>query len=473
MEFVNRKSELAHLEDEYRDNRAKLIIIYGRRRVGKTRLIEEFVRMKPTKVYYLAAQESDTQQIEEFRDVLNVMLQDDFLARTRFNDWKHLFSYLEKVWPREKRIILAIDEATYIIKSNSSFTSYLQKFWDTFLSKTKTFLILSGSLVNLMVRDVLSHQSPLYGRRTSQIKVEPLAFQESRKFMKHHRFQDQVTLYAITGGVPKYLSLISSGEKPADFIIKKCFSSEGFFYQEGLFLLSQEFKEPSTYLNILKAIAFGQAKINDIANFCGIEGKKVSSYIDILLELGFITKIVPATEKKRTFRGAIYALNDNFLNFWYQFILPGRSRIELGEGQSLYQEKKLEITAFIGRKFEDICRQFLKKNRPQYQEIGNWWGFYRTAAGERKEVEIDICALEPTKKELLVGECKWSDDIDAEELWNRIREKTWPLVGQKTGWKVHFVLFARSFREKEKVAQKLRSENVSLFDLQDLENEMN
>src|SRR3989338_2835620 len=167
MRFVNRRHELEHLEKEFRDNQAKLIVIYGRRRIGKTRLIEEFLQGRENSGYYLAAQESDFQQIAEFKEILGHLLHDDFLLQNQFAGWKSLFTYLEKVWPKEKKTILAIDEVTYIIKSNPSFTSYLQKCWDTFLSKTKTMLILSGSLVGLMVEEVFGEKSPLYGRRTS------------------------------------------------------------------------------------------------------------------------------------------------------------------------------------------------------------------------------------------------------------------------------------------------------------------
>ncbi|OGI65025.1 hypothetical protein A2642_00615 [Candidatus Nomurabacteria bacterium RIFCSPHIGHO2_01_FULL_39_10] len=465
MRFVNRIRELGHLEAEYKDIRAKCIVIYGRRRVGKTRLIEEFLKNKSHAGYYLAAQESDIQQIEEFKSVIYSLIHDEFLRQNKFTDWKHLFTYLEKIWPRETRIVLAIDEVTFIIKSNPSFTSYLQKFWDECLSKTKTILILSGSLVGLMLSEVLGHASPLYGRRTSQIQVETLHFKEMRDFVANRSFKEQLEYYALVGGVPKYVLLISPQETIEQFIMTKCFSPEGFFYQEGLFLVSQEFREPSVYMNILKAIAFGHTKLNEIANFTGIEGKKISSYMDVLIELGFARREVPITEDPARYRGAIYLLADNFLSFWHRFIFPGRSKIELHEEKVLYTEKKKEIAEFIAKKFEEICRQFVRKVYA-YERVGKWWGYYRNEVQKRIEIEVDICAIDRKQKKLLVGECKWSDNVKAVSLLSELERKAQYIEWNKSSRKVEYVLFARSFVDKDKLKNR---GDVTVFDLEDLE----
>lgn len=447
MKFVNRKSELKHLEQEYIQPGPKFIVIYGRRRVGKTRLIEEFTRTKEDVAYYLAAQESDNQQISEFKEVLSPLLQDDFLRTTKFESWKHLFSYLGKVWPRDRRFIVAIDEVTFIIKSNPSFTSYLQNFWDNTLSKSQTILLLSGSLVGLMLNEVLSQDSPLHGRRTSQIKVEPLTLQDARGFMPNQPLEVQVSMYALTGGVPKYLQFIQPKDGFKEFVIKNFFSREGFFYQEGLFLLSQEFKDPSTYLNILKAISFGNSRLQEISNFTGIDSRKISGYLDILSNLGFTISIIPVTEEKKAFRGALYALSDNFLSFWHRFIFNGRSSIEFGEGKELYVQKKDEITSFIGRKFEGICREICRE-RFKLDSAGTWWGHERDEKGIRKEIEIDICGLKKDSKEIFLGECKWQEKVNAKQLLAKLKEKAKYIGWNKEQRKEHYVLFAKSFKNK-------------------------
>jgi hypothetical protein len=165
--FIDREHELNHLEEEYLKDSSRFVIIYGRRRIGKTALIENFGKNKDKFIYYLADQQTQNLQIESFKIQMNQYIHDEFLGQTNFETWDQLFSYLSRILPTDERIILVIDEVTYLIKSTPAFPSILQKYWDTFFSKTKIFLILSGSLVGMMLRHVLDYSSPLYGRRTS------------------------------------------------------------------------------------------------------------------------------------------------------------------------------------------------------------------------------------------------------------------------------------------------------------------
>lgn len=470
--FINRKHELNHLEKEYSSEGAKFIVIYGRRRVGKTRLIEEFVKNKDY-LYYLAAQESDRQQINEFKTFLAKKLNDEFLATNNFDTWKMLFSYLKKTWPKERRIILAIDEVTFIIKSNSAFTSYLQDFWDSFLSHTNTFLILSGSLVGLMMKDVLSNDSPLYGRRTSQLFLEPFTFKDARKFMYNKSFEDSINLYAIIGGVAKYLLFVSNKQPFKNFIEDYFVTKEGFFYREGLFILSQEFKEPSTYVDIFKAIAFGNTNMAEIASFTGLDSKKLSSYLDILITLGLVKKIVPITEKETKFRGAIYEIHDYFLTFWHRFIYPNRSRIEMRKVSAVMHDIMAQLPAYTGRKFETICIQFLQHINSTnqfpfiFKKIGKWWGNYRDENNERKTAEIDIVALNSSTNEVLFAECKWqSKPVDINVLTD-LEKKSKLVQWNQNQRKEYFALFSKNGFTKGCTSY-CKKYNILLFDLKDL-----
>jgi uncharacterized protein len=458
MVFVNRKRELNHLEKEYSTNNFSFIVIYGRRRIGKTRLIEEFIKNKKA-IYYLASQESDLQQINEFKILIANELNDLFLKENIFKSWPLLFSYLEKTWPKKEKIILVLDEITYIIKQNPSFISYLQKFLDSFLSKTNTCLILSGSLVGLLIESVLSYNSPLYGRRTSQIHLEEFTFKDSLEFMKNKNIQEQIEFYSVTGGVAKYLLFIDKDENFKDFLLNKVLNKEGFFSKEGIFFLSQEFKEPATYLNILKAISFGNSKLNEISNYTGLEGKKISSYLDILINLGIIKKEIPITEYEFKFRGAIYKLKDNFLKFWHRFIYVNRSYIEIGKEKELYNKISKDINANLGFVFEDICKQFLKNDYLNYK-LGTWWGSYREN-NIRKTVEIDIVAI--NNKEILFCECKYKDNVDAEKIYNELKEKSKHVKWNNENRIEHFAIFAKSFKNK------IKKENLILYDLKDIE----
>lgn len=464
MEFINRRHEIEHLNNEYNSEGAKFVIIYGRRRIGKTRLIEEFIKDKEA-VYYLASQETEKQQIEEFKRIIANKLNDEFLENAKFEGWKELFSYLERVWPKDKRVILSIDEITYIIKTNSSFPSYFQKFWDRFLCKTKTFVIFTGSLVSLIIESILSHDSPLYGRRTSQIHLTPFSFKESRLFMKNIPFEEQIKFYCIVGGVAKYLLFIDKKEETEHFIKEKFLSREGFFYSEGIFLFSQEFKDPSTYLDVIKAITFGNSKIGEIANFVGIESKKISRYLDILINLGFVKKVIPVDANKKKFRGAVYEIEDNFLKFWNRFIYPNRNLIELRNKDGTMDKINQNINAFIGRGFEIVCHEvfneLINEKKVSYDGVGRWWGSYRDK-NERKTVEIDLVALNSDKKEILFGECKWKENVDAQKIIDELKEKAEFVKWNNGKRKDYYCIFAKSFKKR------MHDENILLFDLKDM-----
>lgn len=467
MIFVNREEELSHLEEEFKKPGAKFVVLYGRRRIGKTRLIEEFIKNKEA-MYYLAAQETDKQQLEEFKNIIGQKLNDQFLQNTAFEGWKHLFAYLEKAWPREKKIILAIDEVTFVIKANRSFTSYFQKFFDTFLAKTNTFVIFSGSLVNLIIETVLSSGSPLYGRRTSQIFLSPFSFKDSLSFMKGIKFEEAIGFYALTGGVAKYLLFIEKNDTFLGFMEKKFLDKEGFFYQEGLFLFSQEFREASTYLDMIKAIAFGNSRLDTISNFVGVDTKIGSRYLDILITLGFVKKTIPVTESEKKFRGAIYEINDHFLRFWNRFVYPNRTAIELRNTAQAMKNIRANLNDFLGHHFEKVCieavEELIKQKKNSFNKVGKWWGNYREN-GEPKAAEIDVVAINDDTGEILFGECKWKEKVNAQKIINRLEKKSGLVQWQNKSRKEHFVVFAKTFKEKKETQK-----NVVLIDLKDLEN---
>ncbi|MBD3203577.1 AAA family ATPase [Candidatus Woesearchaeota archaeon] len=463
MKFVNRRYELGYLEKEYNNRGAKFAVIYGRRRIGKTRLIEEFIKNKQS-IYYLAAQEKDYQQIQELKNIIADFFNDKFLQNTSVKEWKQLFSYLKKIWPKKKRIIFAIDEITYIIKENPSFPSYLQKFWDTFLSKTNTYLILSGSMVGLILKSVLSKESPLYGRRTSQIELDEFSLNEAAEFMPEKDIEEKIKFYSVTGGVPKYLEFIQGHDSFDHFLLNNFFNKEGFFYKEGIFLISQEFNEPSTYIDILKAISQGNTKLNKIGNFVGIENKKISSYLNILTNLNFVKRIIPVTANEKKFRGAFYMINDTFLTFWHRFVNPYRSLIEMRRQDEILKKAQNDINSHIGFEFEKICQQIIRKNYPLFK-IGKWWGHHREK-GKRKELEIDICAIDKEKKEILLGECKWKDNCNYAKIFKELKKKANYVDWNKNKRKEQYIIFAKSFKNK-KILKK--NKNIFLYDLEDIE----
>ena len=461
--FINREYELNHLEEEFLKDTARFVVIYGRRRVGKTALIEEFGRNKKDFIYYLADQQSQTQQIESFKQQIYEYTRDDFLLKMRFGDWDQFFGYLSKILPADKRLVLAVDEITYLIKSTPAFTSILQKYWDTFFSGTKIFLILSGSLVGMMLRDVLNYDSPLYGRRTSQIHLRAFDFKHASMFLERFDIEDRILLYSITGGVAKYLLLIEEGSV-REFIRKKIIEKEGFFYQETIFLLSQEFKNPNIYLSILKAIALGHTKLGEISNFVGIDGKKITRYLDVLQEIGVVMRQVPVTEDPLRFRKSIYHIEDNFLDFWFRFVMPNRSRIELRDTKGLLDNVMDLMPDYASATFEDVSMEFLQgagregRLPAQFIHWGRWWD---------RENEIDVVALNRDTFDILFCECKWRSRKAGVDVIAQLLDKA-PLVN----WfnerrREHYAVISKGGFTK-KAVEFAEERGVLLFDLKDM-----
>ncbi len=466
--FINREHELKHLEEECQQNRPSFVVIYGRRRIGKTTLIEEFKKDKHDFIYYLADQQTSTQQIDSFKQQIYEYTRDDFLIKTQFDNWDQFFSYLTKTLPQDKRLVLAIDEITYLIKSNPAFPSILQKYWDTFFSKTRICLIVCGSLVGMMLRDVLNYDSPLYGRRTSQIHLKPFDFKDASLFLKEFSIEDRVLLYSITGGVAKYLLLI---EEPnvREFIRKKIIAKEGFFYHESIFLLSQEFKNPNVYLSILKAVALDHTKLSEISNFVGIEGKKVTRYLDVLQKIGVVVRQVPPTEDPHRFRRGIYHIEDNFLNFWFRFVMPNRSRIEMRDTDNLLNSIIEAMPGLASRTFELISMEFLQEAAAdalpgaQFIHWGRWWN---------RGDEIDVVALDKDTRDILFCECKWQNRKTGVDVIRHLLDKA-PLVNWFNGARNEYYIVISKAGFTKKAEEFAKENGVLLFDLKDIERYVN
>ncbi len=431
MRFLDREEELSFLEDEWEKDRASFIPIYGRRRTGKTRLMHEFLKDKEH-VYHLASQESKGEQVNSFKKSLAQSLDDEFLKQTEMRDWKDLFSYLKKNLDKEERFAIAIDEITYIIKRNKSFPSYLQDLWDNFLKETNVMLLLCGSLVGLMKESVLSHSSPLYGRRSGQIHLKPLPPHTLNEVIKNE--EKTVQLYSILGGIPKYYEMIDY-KKDFSEIINTILKPESLFFEEGTFLLGQEFKELGNYNSILKSISKGNTRLSNIANEIGMDTRKLSNYLDKLYELGFVIKEKPITVTKKRYRGYNYRLKDNFLNFWFKFVFPNRSQIE--ERSFSYSEIHNKMNKFISKKFEDICRKEIAKT---YKKVGKWWF---------KEDEIDIVGLDEESRSIAFGECKWSKNKVDENVLRDLKNKSEKVRWHNDDREGKYYLFSRSGFTKE------------------------
>ncbi len=317
--FINREEELKILEREWKKENA-FVIVYGRRRIGKTRLIEEFLKDK-NGVCYTAEDVSGAIQLKEFKNTIADFLNDSFLREQEIKEWGHLFSYLEKVLDKDDKFYIWIDEFSYIVKNSSGITSALQRFADRFLRKSRIFLILSGSLFGIMNEKVLSSSSPLYGRRTRDILLTSLRFLPSQHFVDYP-FEDKIKLYLTIGGIPEYLLVAGNYKRYKKFIEQEFFARNGYFYREPYFLLSREFKEIKTYLSILGAIALGNTKPTTIANFVGIRTREIYPYLENLISYGFVGK-----SESLSGRRSVYTIRDVFFDFWFNFVYRHRNSV--------------------------------------------------------------------------------------------------------------------------------------------------
>ncbi len=409
--FIGRKTELKQLNEQYNSNRFEFAVIYGRRRIGKTSLIQEFIKDK--KALFFTGLE--TTQKQNLVNLSQVILQSN-LDDITFNSFQ---AALENVFEKAKkeRIIFVIDEYPYLANTYPAISSILQLLIDKNKEDSKLFLILCGSSLSFMEEQVLGYQSPLYGRRTSQYKIKPFSFFETCDYFNSFSYEEKAFIYGLTSGIPLYISLFRENKSLKQNIIDIFLSSNGYLFEEPTNLIKQECRDPSTYNSIIQAIATGATKLSEISNQVGIETGLCTTYIKKLISLGIIIKDYPIYKpsKKQT----IYLLEDHMFQFWYKFILPNISLINIGMGEKVYEKIEPHFYEFMGYIFEDICKQYLwllniREELPLFfLKLGRWWG---NDPRIKAKAEIDILAYND-ENQILLGECKWrNEEIDKKVL---------------------------------------------------------
>ena len=412
--FIGRSRELNKLNALYNSNQFEFAVFYGRRRVGKTMLINEFIERKKA-VYYMAVEGTKK---ENLTGLSKAFLQDSLAPLSQFGDYEDLLAYIDQLALTGERYIIAIDEFPYLAASYPVISSLLQKHIDHCWKSSNLFLILCGSSMSFMEEQVLGYKSPLYGRRTAQFKIHPFTFFEARQMLTAFTSEEQAVLYGVTGGIPEYLSRINPSISLDKNLIELFFDESGRLFEEPVNLLKQELREPATNHYIISAIAGGASRLNEIAGKAGLETSGCSNQIASLIALGIIRKETPVTEPA-TSRKTIYRLEDSMFLFWYRFVRPNISGITRGIGETIYYQMVTpNISDFMGHIFEDICIQYLY--HPQIYatlpflpgSIGKWWGNNPVA---KRQEEIDIMAVQDDQA--LLGECKWRNaDINMEIL---------------------------------------------------------
>jgi len=419
--FIGRTRELCKLNEMYLSGKFECAVIYGRRRVGKTSLMREFIKDKKA-VFFLSLETSEQVNLENFAKSIWDAVKGEIKTPPRFADFSDALEMVGDL-ARDERVVLVIDEYPYLANAVKGMSSILQAQIDMRFKNTKLFLILCGSSMSFMENQVLGYQSPLYGRRTAQFKIKPLDFYESVGFHKGYNIFQKSVIYGITGGIPHYLAQINDAKTLRQNIIDNFLDPNAYLFEEPGNLLKQELREPQTYNNIITAIAAGSSRLNEIATKTSLETAVCSKYLRSLISLGIVKKERPIFDEKS--KKTIYRLADSMFRFWYRFIPRNASQIQSGAGEWVYDAIEPQISAFMGEVFEEICKQYLwrenlTKRLPFYfRDAGRWWG---TNPIKKCEQEIDIIAF--SDEAAIFCECKWTNEPIGDGIINDLIEKS-------------------------------------------------
>jgi len=454
MKFIDRERELGALKKFWHEKEAQLIVIYGKRRVGKTELIKQFNKEKPH-IYFLAQRINDYENLKLFGEAVGEFFGDDILRRRGFENWKWFFEYLKK--NVKKRMVIVIDEFPYLAEANKGISSIFQGGWDEYLKNTPVFFILCGSSISMMEDEVLSYKAPLYGRRTGQIFLKPFPFFEAKKFYPNASFDRCLELYSVAGGNPSYLKIFNPRLSLETNIKKNILQPEAFLYNEVEFILREELREPRNYFAILKAIALGKNKISEIANETGLPKGILHKYLFILEDIHTIQKEVPITEKNplKSRRG-IYKLQDQFFKFWFKYILPNKGNIEESRCDFVLKKIKENFNLIVSENYEIAAKEVIKNHEIRFfpiNKIGRWW--------DRNE-EIDIVALNEKENKILFCEVKWSNKPVGVDIYDSLKRKSLKVELNKDKRNEYFCLFSKS-GFTEGMLKSAKKEKVTLF----------
>lgn len=458
--FFGRENELNTLNRLYNSNKFEFAVIYGRRRVGKTALINEFTKDKDT-IFFTGVETNQKQNLENFSRCImeyNIGVPVD----TSFPSFQAALEYVFEL-AKTKRIVLVIDEYPYVARASKSLASTLQLLIDKNKDDSKLLLILCGSSMSYMEDHVLAYKAPLYGRRTAQLKIRPFDFFEACNYFTKLSSIDKALAYGIVGGTPQYLMQLDENLSIEENIKNTHLNPASSIFEEPNNLLKQEVREPAIYNAVITAIATGSSKMNEISSKIDEETSVCASYIKNLITLGIIKKESPYGEKSS--RKTIYSIEDNMFRFWYRFVPENTSLISRGATDLAYRRIAPEISSYMGSVFEDICKQYLWKLRLErrcevdFSDLGRWWG---TNPKTKTQEEIDIMGTD--KDAALFGECKWTNEKVDRGVLETLVERSTSFHYKKK----HFYLFAKNGFTKGCIDKATEMGNVMLVTYEDI-----
>jgi AAA+ ATPase superfamily predicted ATPase len=423
--FINRFKELQTLNEEYKREGSAFSVVYGRRRVGKTALISEFIKNKPAIYLYITQTDLKT-QLQIFTQEIKKFVDESVKDFLHFESFESALEFLASL-QLQKKLVLVIDEYQYLVEQDRAFSSKLQRVWDIMLKNSNIYLILCGSVLSMMQSEVLNYSAPLYGRRTSSFFIKPVKFQYIKEFVPKATKLEQIQIFASFGTIPKYLSEYNEDLSFMQNIEKKILSKNSYLYNEGNFLLKDELGNTASYFSILQVISNGNHKIGQIASALSVNSSYLSKYMLKLIELGIIIKETPITETNPSkSKFGLYKIKDNFLKFWFYYVYKNYNYLEIEQTQVVLDEIELNFNdRFVSFAFEEYVLEDLIQNPKKYIDFiptkaGRWWN--------NKE-EIDIVAF--NDENIAFIECKWQNSLNKDSVKNKLIAKAKDLVQGK------------------------------------------
>lgn len=483
--FVGRSAELKLLDDLYASSKSEFLVLYGRRRVGKTRLLTEwFTSRKIKPIFFVAEQDSKESLLRQFSQIIykkvfpSMPIPDMFT----FADWDQGWNQIGEL-AKQERLVVVIDEFTYMMAADATLPSNLQRAWDAILENTNIFLCISGSHLGMMVRGFLSGTAPLFGRTTAKMELKPLPFGITKSYFERYSAAERVMLYSVFGGIPHYWRLIDQNKSVSDNIKRLLLSPGGNLKDEPRILLNDYISDPNNYIAILRAIANGYATPKEIENFTGIPNVHLSQYLSNLASTGYVVKKLPVTAGPSS-RAGRQMITDPFLRFYYRFIQSRLTQLEMGEIDQTLEELQKHMVDYIGTyTWEEICREWTIRasNRgtlPLYPD--------RVESDWAKDYQVDVVGINTMKKHLILGACKWIKARGKANILQALVEKKAPKVVPLSGswqvyflgfsresWNEHAVDYARKIGEVHPTGTNWQIEGMRLLTLDDVDGDLN
>ena len=480
--FIGREQELQFLEDKYTTPGGQLIVLYGRRRIGKTETLRKFCEGKPH-IFYSSREISDYKQLTAFSE--RILRAGSPAARyiNAFPDWETAIRGFAELPGEETRKLLVIDEFPYMCKGNPSIPSILQSLWDEMLKSQNVMIVLCGSSMSFIEKEILSAENPLYGRATGIYRMNELPFYDAVKFFPAYSPQDKILAYSMLGGIPHYLRQFNPSLSLKENIINNILTKGCVLYSEVEFLARQELREPAMYNTLIEAVALGNTQLNDIYTKTQIDKPKISVYLKNLIELGILERefsVFSGDKEKAASTRGLYSVADNFFRFWFRFVAVNLSDLETGDAEGVYDHAvQQNLGDFASHTFERVCLEFIRrKNRNgelrfRVAKLGRWWGKAPQTVvsddGKTKQIsvetEIDIVATDSSMKNYLLCECKFRNaKTDFVDL-NLLKQKS-TIVNQ--GAEVQYMLFSKSGYSEALIAEAVNDESITLYTLADI-----